>query len=178
MSRGKSTPSKSTNGFPTCAGNNVNLRFWTKARLAAPVPPPVVLSPVLFLDVDGVLHAHQRGTLDLLPLLEEFLRAHPGIRVVISSTWRMQNSLEDLREFFAADVRHQIEGVTPFINQTPFSRFQELEAYLLECGPRTWCALDDEAHLFPPGCPNLVHTKAGLGLTPDDLEAVARLLLA
>lgn len=156
----------------------MNLFFWRKAPAFAFALPIFEWGPVLFLDVDGVLHAHQRGTLELLPLLEEFLRANHHIRIVISSTWRMQNSLEDLREFFAEDVQHQVEGVTPFINQTPFSRFQEIQAYLAECSPRAWCALDDEAHLFPPGCANLVHTRAGLGLTPDDLAAVARLLRA
>lgn len=154
----------------------MRLFFWRKAATVALALPIFVWGPVLFLDVDGVLHPHQRGTLELLPLLEEFLRAHPHVRVVISSTWRMQHSLEDLREFFATDVQHQIEGLTPFINQTPFSRFQEIQAYLAEGGPRAWCALDDESHLFPPNCANLAHTEAGVGVTPGDLTAVARIL--
>ena len=154
----------------------MKLFFWRKDVRLAVAEFVKLYGPVLFLDIDGVLHPHQRGTMELLPVLEAFLRAHPTVRVVISSTWRMQNSLEDLREFFAEDVRHQIEGVTPFINQTPFSRFQEITAYLLETGSRRWCALDDEAHLFPPECANLVHTRAAAGVTPDDLLAVARIL--
>jgi hypothetical protein len=157
----------------------MKLLFWKKQQISAAEQEPTVpvrLSPVLFLDVDGVLHPHQRGTLELIPLLEHFLRSNPSIRVVISSTWRMQNSLDDLRGFFAADVQNRIEGVTPFINQLPFSRFQEIEAYLAETGIRRWCALDDEAQLFPPYCANLVHTRAAVGVTIEDTVLVARVL--
>jgi hypothetical protein len=133
-------------------------------------------APKLFVDFDGVLHPHQRGTLANLPLLEAFLRRHPSIEVVITSTWRMQHSLEELQEYFSEDLRHRVVGVVPFINRTPFSRFQEVQAYLAEQAPCRWAALDDEAHLFPPDCRNLVHTVAAEGVAARDLDAVARVL--
>lgn len=151
--------------------------FW-KNRQEPPLAavPQAIRPPALFLDIDGVLHPHQRGTLVHLPLLEEFLRRHSTVQVVVTSTWRMQHSLEDLREFFSEDLRQRVEGVTPFINRTPFSRFQEIQAYLEEQGARQWCALDDDAYLFPPNCPNLVGTQANTGVIPDDLLRVERML--
>lgn len=35
------------------------------------------------LDIDGVLHSFQSGTLVLLPVFEEWLRQWPSVRVVI-----------------------------------------------------------------------------------------------
>jgi hypothetical protein len=151
--------------------------FWKKSKVHAGTPVrSTPRAPVLFLDVDGVLHPHQRESLELLPLLETFLRHQPEIHVVISSTWRMQRSLEDLQELFSEDLRERVVGVTPFINRTPFSRYQEVQAYLDEYGPCRWCALDDEAKLFPPNCPNLVHTDGSQGVTLTHLSAVAQVL--
>ena len=53
--------------------------------------------PVLMLDIDGVLHPGQSGTLIYLPLLETWLRAHPDVDVVISSNWRETHTLDELR---------------------------------------------------------------------------------
>lgn len=132
-------------------------------------------SAVLFLDFDGVLHRHQKGTLDRLPLLEEFLRAHPDVHVVISSTWRMQESLESLAEYFSEDLRDRIEGVTPVGTRTPYSRFCEVQEYLAG-ETRNWCAIDDEPTLFPPNCRQLVVTDPSVALTPTDLARVAAVL--
>ena len=45
-------------------------------------------SHVLMLDIDGVLHPAQSGTLLYLPMLEAWLRQHTVIDVVISSNWK------------------------------------------------------------------------------------------
>jgi hypothetical protein len=151
------------------------LLFWRRPVELAPLVPSGPKPPVLFLDFDGVLHAFQNGSLERIHLIEEFLRKYPQVVVVISSNWRMQYALEMLRDLFAADVADRIEGVTPVTTETPYSRFIEIIEYL-EGDTRPWCALDDEAVMFPPGCPNLVHTVAGWGVTEQDLERVAQVL--
>lgn len=141
--------------------------------MPAPAGPT---APVLFLDFDGVLHANQNGSLEHIGLVEEFLRRYPQVVVVISSNWRMTHSLESLRDMFAPDVAHRIEGVTSVTTETPYSRYIEIKSYLADSGPRAWCALDDEAVMFPPKCPSLVHTVHSWGVTEEDLAQVAAIL--
>lgn len=132
-------------------------------------------SPVLFLDFDGVLHIRQRGTLERLALVEEFLRRHPSVQVVPDTTWRMQESLEELAQYFSPLLRCRIEGVTPFGNRTPYSRYLEIMEYL-GGSRRLWCALDDEPQLFPPNCPQLVVTDPNVALLPEHLAQVEKIL--
>lgn len=131
---------------------------------------------VLFLDIDGVLHPHQRGTLVRIGLLEAVLRAYPEVDVVITSTWRMQHTREELAELFAEDVQAQIVGVTPFSEKTPYSRFNEVVEYMAGDPPLSWCALEDEAYLYPPDCQNVVLTDPAEGLTDADLAKVRAIL--
>ncbi|MDF6623942.1 HAD domain-containing protein, partial [Escherichia coli] len=71
--------------------------------------------PVLMLDIDGVLHPGQSGTLIYLPLLETWLRAHPDVDVVISSNWRETHTLDELRNFFSIELRERVIGCTPVL---------------------------------------------------------------
>jgi hypothetical protein len=41
----------------------------------------------------------------LLPLIEEVLRGFEACKIVISSSWREVHPLDELREFFAPDMR-------------------------------------------------------------------------
>ena len=70
----------------------------------------------LFLDFDGVLHpefCHESRHFSCLPFFEQVLRATADIDVVVSSTWRQQYSLDELRSRFSTDVAHRVIGVTP-----------------------------------------------------------------
>ncbi len=129
---------------------------------------------ILFLDFDGVLHPRTSGTCRFAPLLAEFLRAQPSVQVVISSTWRLQYPLEDLREWFARDVQDRFIDVTPELPGGAASRQREIEQWLRRRASVRWAALDDEASLFTPGCPQLVLTESATGLTKATLELLAR----
>ncbi|MBC8737075.1 hypothetical protein F6X40_09665 [Paraburkholderia sp. UCT31] len=132
---------------------------------------------VLFLDFDGVLHRYQSGTFTKVPLVVEFLRDHPDIDVVISSTWRYDNSLDELRQIFPVDIEHRIIAVTPDLSETTgriargFARITEIEAWLRGAGEDiVWRALDDEPGLFPHGAEKVVFTNSAEGVTPADIE--------
>ena len=145
--------------------------------------------PVLFLDFDGVLHP-ERCTIDLyfckLPLLEAWLRQHPLIDVVVSSSWREPHSLDVLREFFAEDVQPRVIDVTPVVSGAEwaqadgelipvrFEREAEIQRWLHASDQpwRAWAALDDQASLFRPFCPNLVVCNRTVGLTKHELDLV------
>lgn len=110
---------------------------------------------ILFLDVDGVLHpllAHERKPLSCLPRLATVLRDFPEVQVVITSTWRLTRSLEDLRAIFPADLRGRVIGATaaPGYEPCPGARQYEALAWLDDYDQAAqWIALDDYApHYF------------------------------
>lgn len=141
---------------------------------------------LLFLDVDGVLHGdvvHEpQLLLAHLPALESVLRARQAVEVVISSTWRLTRTLDELRALFSADIARRIISVTPQWRDIQddatwgtYVREAEIEAWLRTNGRvwEKWVALDDQRGLFRPFCKNLIQTCPATGL--DD-TTVAELL--
>lgn len=143
---------------------------------------------ILFLDLDGVLHPLRRepGLLyRSAPILEEALRAHPQIEVVISSDRRIHESLDELRKPFSLDIRSRIIDVNPFA-----ADFTELEETMfpadllnhprqLECltwmedhrpkGTR-WVAIDDTFDHFHPLQTNIYFVEGATGLEMSELS--------
>lgn len=130
----------------------------------------------LFLDFDGVLHpglCEPGDRFCRLPILEDVLRGHPRVPVVISSSWRHSQSPDELRKLFSHDIRPRIIDVTPPAKVgVPFGRFAEISTWLAVNNRQgdPWIALDDYAYEFPRGCPNLLLCNSGTGLT-DELAA-------
>lgn len=148
---------------------------------------------VLFLDFDGVLHPYG-CTIDRyfcrVQSLEVWLRERPEIDVVVSSSWRENHPLDELRCFFDEDMQERIVGVTPILKRAfgdtmasdeplpPYARELEVRQWLRECGEpwRHWAVLDDQAWLFKPFNHQLVLCRGDVGLTDAELEAVDAVL--
>ena len=135
---------------------------------------------IVFLDFDGVLHRFTTGTFRKLPLFCAFLRKHPDVQVVISSTWRRLHPVEELREFFEKDVRHQIIDTTPDLSSNQgmivvsATRCEEVSRWLAANRDVTvWAILDDESGLFRNHRDRLIQTDGAEGLVPADLEALS-----
>ncbi len=132
----------------------------------------------LFLDFDGVIHEGYRGTFSKLSMLESWLTARSEIAVVISSAWRVENDLKQLRACFSPALHHRIIDVTPELAEQPAVRQKEIELWLRQHGGRalSFAALDDDATLFERGCPWLVLTDSKVALTPEHLARADTLL--
>jgi hypothetical protein len=131
---------------------------------------------LLFLDFDGVLHPCTAGTFIYVDRLEAFLRKHPSIRVVFSTSWRIDYGWHDLLALFAEDLRERFVGVTPKMNEDlPAVREQEIHAWLRDnrCMRLRWVALDDDATLFTAYCQQIVICETVRGLRPKQLADVA-----
>ncbi len=145
---------------------------------------------ILFLDFDGVLHPDWPCPDDVAfretPRLLSVLDDHPGVELVVSSSWRL---LRDSAEWDAvpAPLRARIVGHTPQLQRRTYSaypveytpepiRYMEILHYLkgrkLDGCP--WVALDDDARLFPADCQNLILCRQGFG---DEEEATLRRVL-
>lgn len=134
---------------------------------------------IVFLDFDGVTHAEQCRPDELfcrLPAIEAVLRRYPAVGVVISSSWRRTHGLEQLAARFSADTAARILGRTPWLHdEPPFAREAECREWLrFHAYPDTeWIALDDQAWLFRPGCPNLIAVPSpGPGIGPAELSVL------
>ena len=135
-------------------------------------------SPVLFLDFDGVTHPEQCTSDKLftcLPLIEDVLRRHEGVEVVISSSWRVHHPLEELRSYFSADMAHRVIDCTPILPRNEVEpaatrvRQRECLTWLDANRPgRPWLAIDDVPWMFEVGCANLLLTNHRTGFSPTD----------
>jgi hypothetical protein len=131
-------------------------------------------SLVLFLDFDGVLHpdppAHQNPPFCKAPQLEGWLQEHSQVVVVISSTWRLTRTMDQIKGYLPG-WQERIVGSTPDMPADSYQRQGECEAWMrMNCQPWTpWLALDDRAWNFRPFEKRLVLTNRSTGLVTDDL---------
>lgn len=117
---------------------------------------------ILFLDLDGVLHPQYDGeptpedvVFCHLPRFEAILRDYPDVEIVISSAWRHQFTIEQLRARFSPDVAARITDMTPQIEHfdgqyLPAQREGEILAWISASGreDEPWVALDDAVWQF------------------------------
>lgn len=133
---------------------------------------------ILFLDFDGVLHPDGVALFSRLSVFEEFMRRMPAVEIVVSSTWREDHSLDELRNFFPARLRDRIIGVTPSLEDgyECGGRQKEIEAFLHSAGLSkkncAWVALDDMPLFFESGYPHLVLTDSSQGFTEQDGQSL------
>jgi hypothetical protein len=108
--------------------------------------------------------------------LEDALRQVPECRAVITSTWRLEQSYEDLLQRFSPDIAAMIEGVTPRycdLANVPntlvgYEREAECNAWLWannlpHCN---WVAVDDRSWLYRPFCKSLFLVSGHTVLVP------------
>ena len=100
----------------------------------------------------------------------------PDAEVVVSSTWREDHTLDQLRGFFSQPLRNRISGVTPSLDDgyEIGGRQKEILSYLSNEGLSDttcyWVALDDIAMFFEDSCQNLVLTDSSIGFTEQEGE--------
>ncbi len=142
---------------------------------------------LLFLDFDGVLHPQYDGVptpvgevFCHLSRFEEIMRDFPSVEIVISSTWRNQFTLEELRSRFSPDIAARIIGMTPQAehadgNYLPTRREAEILDWLTTAGrtDAAWIALDDAAWQFDKHRERLVTCTWYVGLN-DAVELQLR----
>lgn len=130
---------------------------------------------LIFLDIDGVLHPQNPfeplGELAFchLPRFEKVVRDYPNIEVVISSTWRENRTLSQLRSLFANDIASRIIGTTPITpsigRYQPTLREREILNWLTTAKreAESWIALDDSAWQFAPPREHLLVCQTHIG---------------
>jgi hypothetical protein len=144
---------------------------------------------ILLMDFDGVTHPEPCEADQLfmkLPAIEDVLREFEDCQIVISSSWRVVHPLDEMREYFAVDMRSRVVGVTPEYPRSrgdssslapSYERQWECERWLRnrlvwlpqrQRDSAPWIAIDDRHDWFAPGCANLLHTNAATGFGRED----------
>lgn len=149
-------------------------------------------APVLFLDFDGVTHpdpCERHQLFQSLPLIESVLRRHPGVLVILSTTWRKTRPLDELKDLFASDLVERVQGGTPLLSlydlswyPVPLSarsRQREIEAWLHQNRrlDHPWIAIDDRPWWFESECSNLLVTSPHTGFTESDGDRLEDMIL-
>ena len=142
------------------------------------------MNQLLFLDFDGVLHTLNGRRFELLPVLAAWLQERPDIGLVVSSSTRVQNGVELLREALG-ELRSRVVGATPVLNRAPLDgpiravRQREIETWLAAAAgqrPAAYAALDDDATLYEKSWPPLVLCNSRTGLRIEHLAAIDQAL--
>jgi hypothetical protein len=131
----------------------------------------------LFLDFDGVLHSTKDNSQFferlklLLPLIDKY-----AFNIVISSSWRFQFNLQDIKNFFPIVLHDKIIGMTGQALMGRHARYNEIKNYLKEHDKslEDWRALDDTSFEFPENCENLILCSPNTGIQAkqiNELEA-------
>lgn len=145
---------------------------------------------VLFLDFDGVLHppkaiagarppltpaqirAGWPQTFEHLPLLAQLLQAHTDVCVVVSSSWRLFLSEEELGKLLSPIAPWYAGALHPRLTQ----RDEAIKAWLAENSIKDFAVLDDVPRFFtgyPSQWPELIVCNAALGIA--DIQVQQRL---
>lgn len=147
---------------------------------------------LLFLDFDGVLHPQYSGTStpeDIvfchLPSFENIMRDFPDVEIVLSTTWRHQFSVENLRSRFSHDIQPRIVGVTPLVQceegqYVHGQREQEILQWLLEANrsDEDWVALDDTNWQFPIHRDKVIACVSYIGFDDSAAESLRKRLIS
>lgn len=144
---------------------------------------------LIFLDFDGVLHPASEDILAdqvfcHLPRFEAIMRDFPLVEIVISSMWRYQFSLENLRARFSPDIAARIIDTTQQTERIegeylPARREGEILDWLAAAGREgsPWIAIDDASWQFQLHRDKLVACTWYVGLD-ETAETQLRALLA
>lgn len=135
-----------------------SLKSFQPGSIFEPEPYPLLL----FLDFDGVLHPHQRGTFEFIDNFQRILDIFPEAKVVISSSWRFSHSLKELQYFFDEPYRHRIIDLTPISERG--DREEEILFFLKQKPAKHFIAIDDDRRLFPSNPSWLFVTPPAEGL--------------
>ena len=130
-------------------------------------------SKYLFLDFDGVLHpslCNDKDRFSNIKLLEEAL-SPSNCQIIISSSWRFQFTLDQLKKVLPKTIGNLVKDTTGEAITGQYARYHEIKHWL-ESKQKPfadWMAIDDATNEFPLDCPNLIATKSSQGITKEEI---------
>ena len=143
---------------------------------------------VVFLDVDGVLNAHEWsyvGGRRIVPdnvVVANTIFAESGAVAVISSSWRglVNRGHMDLHGFTTMFATHglafPVVAVLPGVDHTAAAKGQLIVEFASQNAIAQWLTIDDSALTLPPG--RFLRTNGHRGLEPHHAHVVRDMFAA
>lgn len=125
---------------------------------------------ILFLDFDGVLHPDPPIISAPLwcrsNLLIDWLDTRPDIEIVVSSTWRLSRSLQQIQALLPDRLATKLIACTGLVQEELFARQLECELWMKENRDPwiNWVALDDRIWNFRPFEKRLIICNRSTGI--------------
>lgn len=123
---------------------------------------------IVFLDIDGVTHPVSGSSPFQPDCLDALVKTFSQLdaEIVITSTWRLDRSIDELRMLLGSDIGDRIIDVTPDLDLDPFlkwPRAREVVAWLQSNRSQDvkWVAIDDEEGNYPTGHSYLSDRRTG-----------------
>lgn len=154
--------------------------------------------PVVFLDVDGVLHPFNGANSTIfhkscMQILKRII-SETNAEIVLSSSWRnfasMRNRLQANLHEYGLDFNRWVEPDSASYTSESVSgqKMSKILSFVLAHNPPEWVVLDDEDLVAVSGTDpasvmvqlfgsRFVKTDPSVGLTPVDAEKVKNLLI-
>jgi len=134
---------------------------------------------ILFLDFDGVTHPVSGSP----PFKDECINALSVVvskldaSIVITSTWRYDKTLDELRDLLGARLGARVIDITPMLDIDPFihwPRAREVNEWINihYSHDKPWAAIDDEEGNYPEGLSYI--TDRRLGFTNKDIDVLIK----
>lgn len=158
------------------------------------------MTRVLYLDFDGVLHDEQvyfhpqrgiyietpdRTLFEWMPILEELLKPHPDVRIVLSTSWVRVKSFDFAKKQLSPTLQKRIIGATfhrGHMRRESFAllpRGEQIAEDVFRRAPQSWFAIDDDAMYWPEWCrDNLIKTDGARGISDPAIQKAIRTMLA
>jgi len=137
---------------------------------------------ILFLDIDGVLNnaASLSEGIHIIPekcLMIRDICWRTGAKVVVSSTWRIGRSLDELQQIFRlVGMGGLIVDRTPFHNEGP--RGEEIDHWLKDnTRTKQYAIVDDDADMLEHQMQYFVKTEGIVGITTFERDKLIDILI-
>ena len=157
------------------------------------------MTKILYLDFDGVLHDEHvyfhrrrgiyidtpgRTLFEWMPILDKLLAPHPGVSVVLSTSWVRLRSFNYAKNQLSVPLQERVIGATfhhRYMRKESFSllpRGEQIAEDVFRRGPKSWFAIDDDGMYWPEWCrDNLIKTDGAFGISDRKIQEAIRMML-
>lgn len=130
---------------------------------------------IIFTDIDGVLNPHWRTkwSKKSIALYNDICKEY-GLKPVITSTWRIAHTKEQLQEIFKSQgIEIEIYDYTPLLGG---ARGLEIKEWLDNNDYDSFVIIDDKTSDIEPYVENVVKCRSWVGLSSDEIKDIKKIL--